>query len=181
MSNQAALGPGMMRALAENFGVEFECFASPLNQHFERFCSLFPDVDRWWGSKGSFFDWEPVSGSFEVNPPFDAFSVEALFRAILRALEASDAPLSYIVIVKHTRHVDVFKESPFLREHKILPRGAACFLRGNQHVSRRAWKADFRCSLLWLQNEAGAARWPPTPKKVAAVVAAFRRVPKPAR
>lgn len=35
-----------------------------------RYCSAFWDTDRWFGSCGSFLDFHPTSGSFEVNPPF---------------------------------------------------------------------------------------------------------------
>lgn len=49
-----------------------EGFASAFNHYFDRFCSAFPDLERPFGSIGSFFDtnsWD----TFEVfvNPPFD--------------------------------------------------------------------------------------------------------------
>lgn len=51
-------------------GVNFECFASPLNCRYDRFCSAFADVDFPFGSIGSFFHFSPTDGSFEANPPF---------------------------------------------------------------------------------------------------------------
>jgi hypothetical protein len=50
-------------------GVSVECFASPLNCHLPAFCSAFPDTDAAFGSLGSFFDFFPTEGSFQVNPP----------------------------------------------------------------------------------------------------------------
>ena len=63
--------------LYSEFGVRHECFSSPLNRCFDvpRFSSLFPDTDRFFGSTGSFFQLPLTSGSYEVNPPFDSYSV----------------------------------------------------------------------------------------------------------
>ena len=66
----AALPAPTFRLLAEKFNVTFECFASPLNCFYKQFCSAFPDVDCYFGSRGSFFDFKPKSGSFQANPPF---------------------------------------------------------------------------------------------------------------
>ena len=74
--HQAAVPEAAMAALKEDFGVRFECFASPLNALCDKYCSLFPDTDRFFGSRGSFFDYFPRDGSHECNPPYDAASVE---------------------------------------------------------------------------------------------------------
>ena len=60
----------MFAALNREAGAEAECFASPLNAYFANFCSAFVDTDRWFGSRGSFFDFAPREGSYECNPPF---------------------------------------------------------------------------------------------------------------
>ena len=50
---QAACPPAVFTLLRERLGVAFEGFASPLNCHFPRHCSAFPDVDAPFGSVGS--------------------------------------------------------------------------------------------------------------------------------
>lgn len=45
----------MFDLLRSKASVGYECFASPLNAHFSRFGSAFPDVDAPFGSGGSFF------------------------------------------------------------------------------------------------------------------------------
>ena len=67
---QAAVPAEVFDVLLAEFGVCFECFASPLNSRYPRFCSAFPDTDGPFGSVGSFFSFEPTEGSFEANPPF---------------------------------------------------------------------------------------------------------------
>ena len=80
---QAALPPACFRVL-QQFGVSMECFASPLNCHFSRFCSAFADTDSAFGSVGSFFEFMPTSGLYEANPPF-----EKVLRSKLLALPVS--------------------------------------------------------------------------------------------
>ena len=48
-----------------------ELCASPLNAHFQRYCSAFLDTDAGFGSLGDCFQFDPEEGSFEANPPFD--------------------------------------------------------------------------------------------------------------
>ena len=64
-------------------GVDFECYASPLNRykHFGcgMYCSAWFDSDRYFGAVGPFQSFRPRSGSFEANPPFDKASVCACF------------------------------------------------------------------------------------------------------
>jgi hypothetical protein len=67
---QAALPPVAFDALQAVFGIQMECFASPLNSYYEKFCSAFFDTDEAFGSVGSFFHFRPTTGSYEVNPPF---------------------------------------------------------------------------------------------------------------
>lgn len=93
---QGALPVPVFEALNKQFGVSFECFASPLNCYYKQFCSAFPDIDGFFGSRGyvllksypwsgsglyflwfnvlcpvrPFLSFSPVSGSFEANPPF---------------------------------------------------------------------------------------------------------------
>ncbi len=50
--NQGALPVTVLECLNRHFGVTFECFASPLNCYFRQYCSAFPDVDSYFGSRG---------------------------------------------------------------------------------------------------------------------------------
>ena len=50
--NQGAVPVTVLECLHKNFGVTFECFASPLNCYFRQYCSAFPDIDSYFGSRG---------------------------------------------------------------------------------------------------------------------------------
>ena len=75
---QAACSGVVFDVMKADFGVAMECFASPLNCRWGRFCSAFPDVDAAFGSVGSFFRFTPTSGSFEANPPFEPALIMAM-------------------------------------------------------------------------------------------------------
>lgn len=102
----ALLGHGMQCALPEDvFDVlhshvqsNFECFASPLNCRYSSFCSAFPDTDGAFGGKGSFFDFYPTKGSYEVNPPFIEGIMLASVKHVLDLLTSVDS-LSFTFVI----------------------------------------------------------------------------------
>lgn len=64
---QWALGYDMMDKIRE-LGIEFEAFASPFNNYFPNYCSIFAD-DAPFGSHGDFFQYLTPENIY-VNPPF---------------------------------------------------------------------------------------------------------------
>ena len=110
--NQGALPQSAFQVLREEFGVRHECFASPLNvcpgAPEQTFNSIFYDVDKFFGSKKSFFEFWPETGAYEVNPPFDHDSVARTFHHINEVMMAAETkarvdgqeelPLLFIVI-----------------------------------------------------------------------------------
>ena len=63
----AAAPESVFLFLHQRLGVRMEFFASPLNCYFRRFCSAFPDTDRFFGSMGSVFDFFPRTGELVVG------------------------------------------------------------------------------------------------------------------
>eukprot|EP00916_Digyalum_oweni_P006564 GHVL01011234.1.p1 GENE.GHVL01011234.1~~GHVL01011234.1.p1 ORF type:complete len:801 (+),score=263.42 GHVL01011234.1:45-2447(+) len=76
--------------IKNNLHVNMECFASPLNCYFNTFCSAFYDTDKYFGSCGSFFDFEPTDGSFEVGPPYTEEVMLKTAEHLLYLLERSE-------------------------------------------------------------------------------------------
>eukprot|EP00026_Physarum_polycephalum_P005560 Phypoly_transcript_05595.p1 GENE.Phypoly_transcript_05595~~Phypoly_transcript_05595.p1 ORF type:complete len:531 (+),score=82.60 Phypoly_transcript_05595:167-1594(+) len=96
---QAAIPTSAFKVLNEEFGVAFESFASPLNCYFSRFCSAFIDTDGPFGSCGSFYNFHPISGSFEANPPFTEELMEQMVTHIEELLGTSSQPLSFVIFI----------------------------------------------------------------------------------
>lgn len=90
---QASLPVTVFECLHRHFSVSFECFASPLNSYFRQYCSAFGDTDSYFGSRGSFLDFKPVSGSFQVYPPHCEELIDATLQHIDRLLTDSVEPL----------------------------------------------------------------------------------------
>ncbi len=91
--------------LAAEFGVTFECFASPVNCHFLRFCSVHEDVDRWFGSRGNFFTYNLENEgnvSCVAHPPFEESVVQRAVEHVemwCRLFAAKDKSVSFILFV----------------------------------------------------------------------------------
>uniref|UniRef100_A0A0G4F1F9 PCIF1 WW domain-containing protein n=1 Tax=Chromera velia CCMP2878 TaxID=1169474 RepID=A0A0G4F1F9_9ALVE len=141
----AAAPENVFKWLHANMAVSFEGFASPLNCFFPRFCSAFPDTDRWFGSQGSFFDFWPKSGHFEVGPPYTEEVMQAAAEHLLELLEAardSSDPLSFTCFVPdwHSPPCPAleFMESErfgdFLKAREVAPGRAHQYISGVQFM-----------------------------------------------
>lgn len=193
---QGAIPPAAAEALSEHFGACHECFASPLNHHYASFYSAFPDTDRWFGSRGSFFESFPRQGSFQCNPPFAGLSAQQIGNHISRLLASSDLPLSFTVFVPKKVYEDFFKPdakgkgagaeavdmSRWQRHAYKLPYKAHWYVSGNHHIlgvkDRDAcWDSTIDTYVLWWQNDAGNYRWPVTEASKEALKNAFQVKP----
>ena len=69
---QWAVPSRVLDILRDNLNCNTELFASPINNYYNNYYSLF-ESDRAFGSKGSFFsapDSDFVKGCYQINPPF---------------------------------------------------------------------------------------------------------------
>ena len=97
---KASIPETVFADLQATFRITFECFASPLNAYLPNFCSAFPDTDLAFGSCGSFFNFEPREGSFQVHPPASEEVMLAAADHVLKLLEHPEAgALSFVCIM----------------------------------------------------------------------------------
>ena len=110
---QCAASEHVFDCLNKHLKVDFECFASPLNSRYVRFCSAFPDVDRAFGSVGSFFETFSSKesflkhfsrgGFFEANPPFINYIMEEMVLHIENLMNSvgddDRIPLLFAIVV----------------------------------------------------------------------------------
>ncbi|XP_034442530.1 mRNA (2'-O-methyladenosine-N(6)-)-methyltransferase [Hippoglossus hippoglossus] len=179
---QGALPVAVFEALNRQFGVSFECFASPLNCYFKQFSSAFPDIDGFFGSRGPFLSFSPVSGSFEANPPFCEEMMDAMVTHFEDLLDQSSEPLSFIVFVPEWRDpvtpaLTRMEGSRFLRHQLSVPAYEHEYRSGSQHICNReemSYRAVHGTAVLFLQNNAGFVKWAPTPERLAELTKAYR-------
>lgn len=60
-----------IKYLFAKIGVDFELYGSAINVISNYYCSLFYDIEKYFGSQGNFFDIELKQGIYWCNPPYD--------------------------------------------------------------------------------------------------------------
>ena len=101
---QMALPEQVFSYLKENYHLQHECFASPLNacSCIGSYCSRFLDTDEVFGSEGSFFHYSVEEGCYESNPPFVEECMIRNIRHINEMLEKAEEnkkALTFFIIV----------------------------------------------------------------------------------
>ncbi|XP_012274652.1 phosphorylated CTD-interacting factor 1 [Orussus abietinus] len=181
-ATQMALPVTVFECLQRSFGVTFECFASPLNCYFRQYCSTFSDTDSYFGSRGPFLDFRPVSGSFQANPPYCEELMEAMVNHFERLLADSAEPLSFVVFLPEWRDpapnaLIKLESSHFKRKQVVVPAMEHEYRHGFQHILPKG-EVNIRAAhgtlVVWLQNAAGTTRWGPTEERVEALLEAWR-------
>ncbi|CAM9416480.1 unnamed protein product [Chrysoparadoxa australica] len=174
---QAAVMGSTFDVLRDQLGVALECFASPLNCRYSRYCSAFLDTDAAFGSIGSFFNFHPTHGSFQANPPF-------VHEVILRMAEHIDAllceatgPMLFVVIIPSWDHLSSWQalhQSKFMLHHIKLNQADHGYCEGKQQLRRSRFKvASFDTSLFYMANAAGEALWPWSEKVETSITQSF--------
>ena len=141
-----------------DLGVTMECTASPFNSTAPIYWSAFTDTDRFFGSKGNFFDASDTElgrgGSFMADGPPEEETLDRLEKRIHEVLELStklDNPTSFVIGYPAWEDMSCWKN---LRNSKYLV----------YHVKNCAIVRHLgRLSLFILQNERGKEQWPVTP------------------
>ena len=179
---QCAIPSHVFDVLQQEWKVKYEGFASPLNCHFGkgRYYSCFPDVDRTFGSLGSFFTSSHTEGSFELNPPFSASLYQALLDKCIHTLQAADevsASLSYILILGATQPalqlpcIKALDTSPFLRGKLFIGVAEHVYVSGDGRSARPFRACD--TGVWFLQSRKAAKKLAVTEGKLAKLRAAF--------
>ena len=101
-NNQLGVLPGVLDKMKTDFNLNYECFASAINSTFDKFCSIYYDVEKYFGSQGSFFNMTPISGTYGFNPPYQKDVMDKGIENILKSLKKADIDnkeLSFIITI----------------------------------------------------------------------------------
>jgi len=71
-SNNHQLGvlPKIIHEMVKDYDLKFECFASSINSTLNNYCSIYYDLEKFFGSQGNFFNIDLVEGTYSFNPPY---------------------------------------------------------------------------------------------------------------
>ena len=101
-NNQLGVLPNVMHQMKNDFHLNFECFASAINSTFDSYCSIYYDVEKYFGSKGSFFNLTPLSGTYGFNPPYQKEVMDkGMFKILenLKVAEENNKSLTFIITI----------------------------------------------------------------------------------
>jgi hypothetical protein len=96
-NHQLSTSYNIKQKLKNKYGVNFELFGSGINRYYDNYCSLFYDLEKYFGSQGNFFNIELIEGLYFANPPFDEDIMEQMAIKLLKALNNTDKPLGFII------------------------------------------------------------------------------------
>lgn len=95
-ANQFVIDLKYKKILRERFGVNFECFASVFNHYYDYYCSMFYDIEKYFGSSGSFMSLKINQGFYIANPPYDDTILNKMYIKVKRSLQ-SNKPVAFIM------------------------------------------------------------------------------------
>lgn len=112
---------GAPSALLKSIQFDAELFGSPLNSSLVKYCSAF-DIERKFGSIGSFFDWKITDGTYWVNPPFVERLLNETARVLNKYLSYTNKLIFAIVIPCWGKFecYDTLSQSKYLKSQCIL-------------------------------------------------------------
>lgn len=89
-NNQLGVLPEILKKMNKDFNLNFECFASAINSTSNNYCSIYNDVEKFFGSRGNFFNLKPINGTFGFNPPYQKEVMDKGIERILFYLNKAD-------------------------------------------------------------------------------------------
>jgi len=98
-NHQLAVLPNIMNQMNNDYKLNFECFASLINNTFNHFCSIYYDLERYFGSVGSFFNITPLKGTFGFNPPYQKNVITKGINKLFTFLEGTEEELTFIITI----------------------------------------------------------------------------------
>jgi len=94
--NQLSVNPNIYKRLRNTLNCESETFASSINNYFNNYCSLFWDIEKYFGSNGMFFQTTFKEGTYTVNPPFDELLIYYMALHLVKCLNETTENLTFI-------------------------------------------------------------------------------------
>jgi hypothetical protein len=96
-NHQLAVLPNIMNEMNKDYELNFECFASAINSTFDNYCSIYYDLEQYFGSVGSFYNLTLIEGTYGFNPPYQKQIIESGINKILQFLESDN--LTFIITI----------------------------------------------------------------------------------
>lgn len=88
-----------IKNIYKKIGFNFELFGSAINTTSDNYCSLFYDIEKFFGSYGNFFEIQIKKGLFTCNPPFDNTIMNNTGKKIIQAIEQPKSKVAFVITI----------------------------------------------------------------------------------
>ncbi len=137
-NEQLACNPEFYYEMKKRLNFDFELFGSALNTQYHQFCSLFYDLEKYFLSRGSFYDIECIKGKYVANPPFVNEVIEKMAIKMINHLDKNDnkEPLLFFITIPGWESneeygeytgFEIMKKSKYMSYFKEIPKEEARF------------------------------------------------------
>lgn len=89
-NNQLGVLPQNLLKMKDEYGLNFELFGSSVNFTLNNYCSLYYDIEKYFGSCGSFFNYKPEKGVYSFNPPYQSDVITKGIERLFYFLDKND-------------------------------------------------------------------------------------------
>ena len=97
-NHQLSVLPNIIYKMKTDYKLTFECFASSINCTCNNYCSIYYDIEKYFGSHGNFFNIKLYSGVYLCNPPFQKEVITLAIEKIFNYLEM-DNNYTFIITI----------------------------------------------------------------------------------
>jgi hypothetical protein len=152
-NNQLAILPNVIDNMKKDYDLSCELFASGINSSTDIYCSLYYDVEHYFGSIGSFFNCKIISGVYTFNPPYQVDIIERGINKLLYFLNETNKDLTFFITIPiwdnygksimnnktdidygDFKIIDVIKKSKYMKKIKMISKENFTYMDHNYHL-----------------------------------------------
>jgi len=163
-NQQLAVNPEFYKYLNEKYNVEFELFGSSINCFFKNYCSLFYDLEKYFGSHGYFNYINIKKGFYVANPPFDEQIMKNMSLQFINFLDKSKFDLSILITIPVWdvenyglyEALDILKKSKYVKYIENMKKKRTSFY---DYYKNKADISPCNIYFILLQNKKGEEKY----------------------
>lgn len=157
-STQASILPSFKMMLKKLLNIKIELFGSAINTSSTNYGSLCYDIEKRFGSMGSFYDMTIKAGYFEANPPFEFKAIDEMFNKMLYSLENAKKGLLFFVIIPTIKNhgfksYDILKNKKYIKLEMFVKKEYFPYLYYNLTFTKTILRPIIDTSLIILHND----------------------------
>ena len=160
-NEQLACNPEFYEKLNKMYHFNVELFASSINHLYDKYSSLFYDIEQYFGSIGYYNNINIRKGLYVANPPFSEDIMKNMANTFNRLLSNNNNPLTFLIVIPAWKSdndyglyecFDILQKSTFTKKIITIPRERARFFNYFENVYGYPCAVNF----IIMQNQKGS-------------------------